>query len=127
MKNRAQRPSITKLRELVVYIAKRSEDDSCFGAVKLNKLLFYSDFLAFLHLGKSITGQRYVKLERGPSPERFDVVKKQMQHDGDIAVQVSNNVYGRELHRTFALRDPKPGMFTGEEVSLIEQVISNHA
>src|SRR6266487_3415423 len=46
-----------KLRELILHICIRSEDDEAFGAVKLNKLLFFSDFHAFLRLGKPITGQ----------------------------------------------------------------------
>ena len=34
-----------KLRELVLYICYLSEGDNSFGKVKLNKILFYADFL----------------------------------------------------------------------------------
>ena len=33
-----------KFRELILNISEQSEGDSTFGAVKLNKLLFYIDF-----------------------------------------------------------------------------------
>jgi hypothetical protein len=32
--------------------------------VKLNKLLFFSDFTAYLLFGESITGQEYQKLDQ---------------------------------------------------------------
>ena len=58
----------SKFRELVLYIAEQSEGDPRFGAVKLNKILYYSDFEAFRVLGESITGATYRKLSEGPAP-----------------------------------------------------------
>jgi len=48
-----------RLRELILLIATRSEGDEPFGAVKLNKLLFYADFFAYVKFGESITGQEW--------------------------------------------------------------------
>ena len=45
-----------KLKELILYVADRCEADPTFGAIKLNKTLFYADFLAFASTGKPITG-----------------------------------------------------------------------
>ena len=59
---------MSKLQELILYIARRSEDDRHFGANKLNKLLFYSDFLAYAKTGRSFTGAPYERLEHGPAP-----------------------------------------------------------
>ena len=36
-----------KFKELVLYISRRSEHDQAFGAIKLNKLLVFSDFYSF--------------------------------------------------------------------------------
>jgi hypothetical protein len=52
-------------------IATRSEGDEPFGAVKLNKLLFYADFFAYVKFGECITGQEYQKLAQGPAPRRM--------------------------------------------------------
>jgi hypothetical protein len=41
---RQQRPDDEKLRELILYVSTLSENDPNFGAAKLNKLLFYTDF-----------------------------------------------------------------------------------
>ncbi len=48
--------STEKLRELVLYIADKCEEDRTFGAVKLNKILFYADFISFAEYGEPITG-----------------------------------------------------------------------
>src|ERR1035438_9553158 len=40
-----------KLGELIIYISKKSAGDSRFGATKLNKLLYFSDFLSFGNFG----------------------------------------------------------------------------
>ena len=45
-----------KMKELILYLAARSEDDPRFSSTKLNKLLFYCDFTAYRQLGRSITG-----------------------------------------------------------------------
>jgi hypothetical protein len=42
-----QHPDDEKLRELILYVSTLSKDDDNFGATKLNKLLFYADFLAY--------------------------------------------------------------------------------
>ena len=57
------KPDDNKLRELVLYIAVLSEGDPAFGKVKLNKLLFFADFTAYLSFGKPITGHEYQKTQ----------------------------------------------------------------
>ena len=56
------------LRELILFIADRCEDEPTFGATKLNKILFYADFLSYALYGEPIAGVTYRKLERGPVP-----------------------------------------------------------
>ena len=77
--NRPLVPDDEKFKELVLYIARKSECDPRFGATKLNKLLFFSDFLAFKRLGSPITGQTYFKLDHGPAPRRMLPLKERMQ------------------------------------------------
>lgn len=39
---------------------------------KMNKLLFYSDFLAYRQTGKGKTGLAYKAIDYGPVPVRWD-------------------------------------------------------
>src|SRR4051794_3864926 len=86
-----------KLRELIIYISERCETDPRFGAVNLNKILFYSDFVAYGKTGKSITGQPYQRLKQGPAPKRLLPVRREMM-DTDLAIKKAD-YYGRQQER----------------------------
>jgi hypothetical protein len=115
-------PNDNKFRELMLLIARKSEGDPRFGALKLNKLLFYSDFLAYLTLDSPITGQEYFALENGPAPRYMVRLRDQMAAKGDIALRKKETVSGTQA-RTFALREPNLSQFTASEVDLVDNVV----
>ena len=67
----ATKANDVKFRELVLYVARKSEADPRFGATKLNKILFYADFWAYSKLGRSISGQKYRRLDQGLALRRL--------------------------------------------------------
>src|SRR5687767_11634112 len=109
-----------KLGELILYISKKSELDPNFGAVKLNKILFYSDFIAFGRLGKAITEQDYQRLDQGPAPRRLLPVREDLIDRGYLAIQEVAR-FGKTQKRTVALRDPDLSIFTAEEIALVDE------
>jgi hypothetical protein len=118
----AKKPDDGKFRELVLHICRRSEGDRPFGAVKLNKLLFYADFLAYRQLGNAITWQPYQRLENGPAPKRLVPILKKMELNHDLATgEVS--YYGFKQKRAVALREPDLSRFTGEEIAVVDGLI----
>jgi len=119
---KVQKPDDEKLKELILLIARESEGDVHFGAVKLNKELFYSDFLAYLHFGKAITGHEYIALERGPAPRYKMGIIHHMVEDGDLAIRKTES-FGNVQDRAFALREPKLEVFTKEEIQLVHYVV----
>lgn len=112
-----------KLRELILWFARLSETDDTFGAVKLNKLLFFADAYAYVHLGKSITGQEYQKLEQGPAPRSMLPTLEQMKGDGALAER-STDFYGRAQRKFFALREPDTSAFSREELDIASRVLA---
>ncbi|MFZ0887246.1 MAG: Panacea domain-containing protein [Candidatus Binataceae bacterium] len=122
MAPRQQTPDDEKLTELIVYLSILSEGDRYYGAIKLNKLLFYADFMAYLRFGKSITGQEYQRLEHGPAPRHLRPVVERMKKVGDIVVR-EDNIGGFRQIRTLAKRAPKLALFSGPEVALIDETI----
>ena len=76
-----------KFRELVLYISGKSAEDPRFGAVKLNKILYFSDFEAYRRLGQSITGAAYRKLSEGPAPRSMLPQRDVMLDAGDIGME----------------------------------------
>jgi hypothetical protein len=112
-----------KFRELILYFAMLSQDDPAFGVTKLNKLLFYADFLAFIRLGSSISGQQYQKREFGPVPQDVKRVRAEMKTAEDLAIQVVPHL-GKLQHRPIALREPNLEVFSPREVDLIREVVN---
>ena len=70
-----------RLGELILYIASRCERAQYFGKTKLNKILFYADFLYYKKTGDSITGQEYMRLDQGPAPRRLVPVVEALKRE----------------------------------------------
>lgn len=124
-----QKENDEKLRELVLLIATLSEGDAPFGKTKLNKVAFFSDFIAYLMFGKSITGHEYMRLPEGPAPRKLLLVmpafRKPSEPDPDIAVR-AHDYYGRSVERPLALRAPNTKKFSPEEVQLVETLVKQY-
>lgn len=90
--------STDKLRELILYVADKCEDDRTFGAVKLNKILFYADFISFAEYGEPITGVKYRKFQQGPVPTILKRVRFEMEESGEVVVR-KKSYHGRMQHR----------------------------
>src|SRR4051794_31046134 len=78
-------PNEAKLRELIVYLADKCAPDPRFGAVKLNKLLYFIDAFAFAKFGQPVTGVEYMKQKRGPVPRRMVPAIAALKREGAIA------------------------------------------
>lgn len=114
--------SDNRLRELILYIAARCESHDNFGAIKLNKILFFADYLSYLTYGESITGAPYQKLPNGPAPLYLVPIREQMEANGDIVIR-KEPFFFKTQHRIIALRAPKLDMFRARDIALLEDVI----
>jgi hypothetical protein len=114
---------LDKFAELLLYIAKKCENDPHFGATKLNKILFFSDFAAYRIRQKSITGATYQRLDHGPAPKCMLPVREQLLADKSLEIQDVVR-FGFTQRRPRALRNPNLEIFSGEEISLVDDVIS---
>lgn len=111
-----------KMKELVLYVALRCQQDERFGKVKLNKLVYFSDFFAYGKLGRPITGLEYQALARGPVPRRMAPLIAELQSEGALAIQVVT-YFNRRQQRPIALRDPDLSTFTAAEIALVDELI----
>lgn len=62
-----KKPSFGKLSQMVMFFSEMVEPT----VTKMNKLLFYADFLHYRLTGVSISGTRYMAHNYGPVPNRF--------------------------------------------------------
>jgi len=111
-----------RLRELILHVSAKCADDPTFGAVKLNKVLFFSDFYSYAQTGKAITGAEYQKLPQGPAPKRLLPIRRDLEKKGALAIQqipMGNNVQKRPI----ALVPADLSDFTGAEIAKVDKVI----
>ena len=119
-----------RLRELVLYIASKCWDDKHYGVVKLNKILFYSDFSAYRIRGKAITGAVYRKYPNGPAPALMKKVRHDLCQKGD-AIEWRNPVPGVKAdgepfseNRLLAIRTPDIDLFfESGEIAIVDEII----
>ena len=122
----AMRPTIkfeenpSQFQELVLYISQKCANDQKFDTLKLSKLLFFSDFLAYAHFGKPITGFEYIKMEKGPAPRRIREIKLQMETERSLGLQ---KLPLRDWKRPVNLRDPDLSQFSAPQISLVDNLI----
>src|SRR5260370_21134206 len=72
-----------RLRELILYVASKCSSDPEFNATRLNKILFYSDFVSYARTGKPITGAAYQALPHGPAPKRLKPISHRLIAEGE--------------------------------------------
>lgn len=117
-----QQPDAGKLKELVIFIASRSDGDAHFGKTKLNKILFYSDFMHYARHGRSITGFAYLRMPYGPCPEDLPSVLEEMARDETLRI-ADRRHFTKVQQRPVALREANLDAFSGSEVAAILEVI----
>lgn len=119
------KPNRDKLRELILYIAFRSEADERFGKTKLYKLLFHADFLSFLKFGHPITGYEYEALKNGPAPKHIKQLLDEM-HGSQLVIRPTD-FYGRIQHKPIWVRKPDiDKKFKAHEIALVDELIQKN-
>ena len=117
-------PSETKLGELIIYIADECSNQRFFGATKLNKILFFADFLSYQQFGSSITESEYMKLPKGPVPRVLVRVRNALIAAGDIAVREETVIGGKTQKRIVHLRNANLELFSAQQIKLVDDVIA---
>ena len=92
-------------------------------ATKLNKLLYYLDFVYFRDHRKSVTGDVYIHQGYGPVPSRIDEILAALKNDGIIDTEAVDYKDG-ELIR-FEIKNPKKldeSVFSADQKKLLKQI-----
>lgn len=86
-------PILEKITHLILYFSERTQT----WKTKLNKLLFYSDFLSFKHYGSGISGLDYRAINMGPVPANFDKIYELVCEGESLKkeyIEYTNGYYG---------------------------------
>jgi len=113
-------PSLEKFTEMVVYF---SEKVSPFKT-KMNKLLFYADFLMFKQSCFSISGVRYKAINMGPVPNNFESIFEYLANKDEIDIFYTEFPQGY-VGEQFKSRNDRPfnsKLFSQTELEVLERV-----
>jgi hypothetical protein len=111
-----------KFKRLVHYVIWRAGNRDWFGAVKLNKVLWFSDTEYFAHTGTPITGAVYTRQQFGPVPKAIMPIRSELEREG--AIQIAR--VGK-LDRLTALTKPDMQPFTASEMAIVDWWIEHIA
>ena len=111
------RPASKKLAEMMVYFAESPR----MWRTKLNKLLFYADFLHAKRHRVSISGAPYVRMQFGPVPSGFYVLQGQLVDEASLD-EVPAEAGDCEGTLFVARRPADRSAFSEEELRTLEDV-----
>ncbi len=111
-----------KLKELIHYICHRCEDPTKLGAIKLNKVLWFSDVWAYMVFGSSITGDSYIKRQHGPVPKNVLSAIVELEQEQKMISRCAN-FHGYNKKEFFSLMRPDLSSFNANEISFVDEAI----
>lgn len=77
-----RKPSLERLTEMVVFFTEELRP----WKTKMNKLLFYADFMMFKKTCTSISGACYRAINMGPVPNNFNSIFEYMANNDDVDI-----------------------------------------
>jgi hypothetical protein len=111
-----------KFRELLLHVASRMLGDPSYGSVKLNKVLFFSDYLHYAIFGTPITGAEYVRYPLGPAPRGITTIQQELIDAGDADLAVLQR--GTRAQKIlFPKREADLSQFSGQEIATVHKVL----
>ena len=108
--------SIDRLKNILLFFI--SKGNGVFFT-KMNKLLFYADFMAYRVTGKSVSGLAYKAIAHGPVPVRWDRIYSFFDEIDQEIVQFSD---GREGTKLVSKLSPDMAEFSDDELKILEYV-----
>jgi putative zinc finger/helix-turn-helix YgiT family protein len=113
-------PSFEKFAEMVVYFSEKMQPFK----TKMNKLLFYADFLMFKQTCFSISGVRYKAIDMGPVPNNFQSIFEYLANNDEIDIFTTEFPQGYTGEQ-FKARIDRPfnaKLFSEIELEVLEKV-----
>lgn len=113
-------PNFEKITEMVVYFSDKLSPFK----TKMNKLLFYADFLMFKQSCFSISGMRYKAIEMGPVPINFQSIFEYLANKDEIDIFTTEFPQGY-IGEQFKAKNNRPfrvELFSENELNVLEKV-----
>lgn len=110
-----------KFKDLVHYICHMADRDEL-GAIKLNKILWFSDMATYVKHGESLTGATYIKRQFGPVPRDILQALGELASEGKMIVR-EVPYFGNTKREFISLTEPYINRFDASEISLVANIM----
>jgi DNA-binding transcriptional regulator YiaG len=113
-------PDFIKFSEMVVFFTQKLEP----WKTKLNKLLFYADFIMHKQSGFSMSGVQYRAIPMGPVPNNFNSIFEYLANKGELNIYYANFSDGGigEQFKPNSNKNFDYKFFTDSELQVLESV-----
>ncbi len=91
------------------------------GATKLNKLLYYLDFISYRDRTRSVTNDTYVSKQYGPVPRCIDDVLTTLAQEGKVSIEIQPFKDGETVKYT-PKTDSEVSIFDDYERTLLKEI-----
>ena len=108
--------SLSKVKNMMLFFIEKNEE---LFQTKMNKLLFYADFLCYKITGRGMSGLSYIALQYGPVPYNWNKVFSLTEDIKQEVILLSN---GSEGHILISDLSPDKKAFTEKEIEVLECV-----
>lgn len=108
--------SISRIKNILLFFIEKGHG---VFVTKMNKLLFYTDFLSYRERGKGMTGLRYKAIQHGPVPVRWDRIYSFYDDIKQEILQLSNDREGTMLVSNLS---PVMADFSKEDLEILKAV-----
>ena len=113
------KPDFEKVANFVLFFAQRANPLK----TRMNKLMFYCDFVNFQRTGRSISGCNYRAIPFGPVPSHFHELFGVLQTEEFINIEEELFDHGGVGERFVPVKEFDASLFSEEELTSMEEVV----
>ena len=117
---------MSKFKDMVYYICEKSACDDKFGRLKLNKLMYFSDFGFYRESGESISGAEYMRIKNGPVPRQMKPLLEMAFESGTLTERVIQKG-AHKLQKPEVVGDVDYSSLSPAELRWIDAVIEKYS
>lgn len=112
-----------KFKQVLHFIISKTGSLENVGKTVIYKMLYFSDFDFYETHETAMTGETYYKLPNGPGPKHFDETIAKLEKESKIKMS-NGNFFGKKQTKFSSISEPCLTLLNGEELKVVEKVIS---
>lgn len=111
----------SKYKNSILYFIKHCNNRHL-GKTKLNKLLYYLDFISYRDRGKPVSGDVYIHEEYGPMPSKTDEILSELKKEKKVKIDFDETYKTSGRYGFSNLKNPKINVFDEYEKKLLKKI-----